>query len=106
RTPLIAEDTDWPTMIAEPAIDITVAERPRGGRSAARLISVTRLGPVAEPTSSSATTLTGMDTVESTTSEPTTMIGEKHSSRAHRVNDEGKAATEIAITADPMPMTP
>jgi hypothetical protein len=31
RMPLIAEDTDWPTMIADPAIDITVADRPERG---------------------------------------------------------------------------
>src|SRR5699024_2489147 len=106
RTPLIAEDTDWPTMMAEPAIDITVAQRPLGDRSAARLNRVTRLGPMAEPISSTATVIIGMDSVEARSSHPTTMICEKHSTRAHRVNDEGRAATEIAITADPMPMTP
>ena len=104
--PLIAEDTDWPTMIAEPAIDITVADRPSGARSAARLKRVTRLGPIPVPMSSSAMTMTGMDSVDARMIDPVTRTGAKHSRRAHSANDAGKRATEIASTADPMPMTP
>ena len=93
-------------MIADPAIDITVADRPSGARSAARLNRVTRLGPIPVPMSSSAMTMTGIDYVDARITDPVTRMGAKHSRRAHSANAAGKSATEIASTAEPMPITP
>src|SRR5699024_11862995 len=47
--PVSAQAADWPTIVAEPSIVITVAERPCGARSAYRLYRVTHVGPMHIP---------------------------------------------------------
>ena len=104
--PVRAEAPDWPTIVAEPSIDITVAERPCGERSAARLYSVTTVGPMPMPATAIAPIRPHSPPARPKAIIAASISEENTSQRAARRNRSGNSEIDSARIVEPMPITP
>ena len=104
--PVRAEAADWPTIVAEPIIVITVAERPRGLRSAASENRVTTVGPTPMPATAIAATMPPSPSAAPKAIIAASIRPEKTSQRAHSAKRSGNSAIDSARIVEPTPITP
>ena len=105
-SPARADPADWPTIVPDPTMVITVDERPCGLRSAASENTVTTVGPTPIPASAIAATTPGSPPASAKAIIAASISVEEASHRAQRRNRSGSSAMLRARTVEPTPITP